>query len=81
LLARLPPDKVWGIAHLHREIPEGYVETVDSGRNRISDPEVAARYETLARITRGPIWSGPRFRAILKVNLPGPRRVNHNPAW
>jgi arabinofuranosyltransferase len=71
LLARIPfaPSEAWRIGHFHRPIPDGYVETLRDGRNVIADPQLARRYETLARITRGPLCDSERLREILRMNL------------
>jgi arabinofuranosyltransferase len=69
LLARLPADTPWRIGHFVRRLPEGYLETLEHGRNVIRDPGVGAYYERLRLITEGPIWSRERLRAILNINL------------
>ena len=69
LLARLPAKPDWRIGHYQRNIPEGYRETVDAGINHIKDPEIAALYDELWRVTAGPIWSWDRWRAIVRLNL------------
>src|SRR5262249_7820643 len=67
LLARLPPadSALAGVAL--RELPDGYEETVVSGVNRITAPALAAYYDRLALITRGPLLSVPRLRAIVSM--------------
>jgi arabinofuranosyltransferase len=71
LLARLPPTptKQWRIGHFERPIPAGYVATLESGRNVIEDPSIARFYDDLALITRGPLWSRARWRAIIAANV------------
>lgn len=71
LLARLlpMPNDAWRIGHFVRPVPAGYVETLESGRNLLQDPEIARLYDELALITRGPIWSSARWRAIAAANL------------
>ena len=69
LLSRLPTTFPWRIGHFQREVPAGYGETLDSGRNVIADPGVALFYDQLALITRGPIWTRSRWSAIVRVNL------------
>ena len=71
LLARLKPDLSdgWRIGHLRRQLPEGYVESLRSGRNCLSDPELAEFYERIRLVTRGPIWSVERWAAIPTFNL------------
>ncbi len=72
LLSRLPSMHPWRIGHFPRDIPEGYVETATTGEVRLADPALATYYRELALVTRGPIWSAERWRAILQLNL---RRV------
>jgi len=71
LLARLPPvwRHKWRIGHFFRAIPDGYVETVATGRNRLNDPRLADYYDHLSTITRGPIFRRQRFVEIMKMNL------------
>lgn len=69
LLARLPvmaPD--WKIGHYGRYVPEGYLDTLETGVNRIEDEALAAYYDRLVRVTQGPFWSPARWRAIWQVN-------------
>jgi arabinofuranosyltransferase len=68
LLARLPAKVPWRIGHYAREMPEGYYETVTSGRNQIGDPRIASLYEVIREVTQGPIWSPRRWRAIVALN-------------
>ena len=71
LLARLPSKENWRIGHFERTVPNGYVETLQTGRNHMTESDVATAhlYEQLELITRGPIWSVRRWRAILSMNL------------
>jgi len=41
LLGRLPAQPGWRIGHYWRTVPDGYVETLQTGVNRIVDPTVA----------------------------------------
>lgn len=70
LLARLPPANLanWYIAHLVREIPDGYIETIESGENKITDPSLAEFYDQLHLIIRGDLWTTERWEAIWKMN-------------
>lgn len=71
LRARLPvpPGLDWRIGHFPRAMPRGYRETLETGENRIADPELARVWDDLAQITRGPLFSAARWRAILRRNL------------
>jgi arabinofuranosyltransferase len=69
LMARLPASGPWRIGHFHRELPAGYIQTLRTGTNAIADAGVAQYFDTLCTITRGPIWSVRRWRAIVSMNL------------
>jgi len=64
LLARLPSGIEQRIGHFTRRIPEGYQESLASGRNQIADPDLAAYWDRLHLIVSGPIWSVQRFETI-----------------
>jgi arabinofuranosyltransferase len=69
LLARLPSRQDrWTIGHFARRTPEGYPETIESGTNRIVESGVAAFYDRLSLLTRAPLWTRERWRAISKMN-------------
>jgi arabinofuranosyltransferase len=69
LLARLPTQHPWRVGHYYRVVPEGYMETIQEGVNRIRDPQIAAYYDTLKLVIQAPLWSGARWRAIVVLNL------------
>lgn len=69
LLARLPALAKWRIGHFERPVPEGYLETIQSGRNVIADPAIGMKYQRLKTITQEPLWSRRRWRAIVAMNL------------
>jgi arabinofuranosyltransferase len=71
LLARLKPDAdaEWRIGHFQRRIPEGYLDTLKTGRNCLADPHLATYYDKLALITRGELLDRQRWLEILKLNL------------
>ena len=70
LLARLPAiyDPEWHIGHMVRFIPEGYLETIKSGKNVIRDPGVAEYYDHLAVVIKGPLWTRARWKTIYELN-------------
>ena len=73
LMSRLPipAGSPWRVGHYRREIPDGYVESVRSGENRIGDPETAALYDDVRLVTRSPdLWSRARWAAIWRLNRP-----------
>lgn len=77
LLARLRPVPAarWRIGHFKRALPEGYLETLVSGENRLSDPDLAAYYDVLTRVTRGPLWRADRLRDIVALHTSAAARL------
>ena len=70
LLARLPinPFASWRPGHFRREIPAGYVETLEEGTNILKDPHLAEYYDHLELITRGTLFDPDRIKAIWMLN-------------
>jgi arabinofuranosyltransferase len=72
LLARLPPaielDLYWRVGHFKRRLPDGYLETAQTGQNRITEKNVAAYYDKLALVTRGPLFDSQRWAEIWRLN-------------
>ena len=73
LLARLPvrDPAGWRIGHFRRSVPAGYADTLSSGVNVIQDANLAAYYEPLRLVTRGPLWTRVRWVAIWRLNTGG----------
>lgn len=76
LLARLPvsmntsPDgQGWRIGHFKRALPEGYLDSLRSGKNKIADPNLSSYYQTLRDIVSGSILSAQRVKSIVLINL------------
>ena len=55
LLARLPArrDVPWRMGHFRRVIPEGLVDTLDSGTNQLFDRDLAEYYDKLSMLVHG----------------------------
>ena len=70
LLARLPvrDPADWRIGHFRRDVPAGYADTLRGGQNVIEDASLAAYFDVLARVTRGPPGSAERLREIWRLN-------------
>ncbi len=70
-LARLPAiyNPSWRVAHLFRRIPDGYLETIESGENLIKDKNLAEYYDVLHNIISGDLFSKERFKQIINMNL------------
>lgn len=69
LLARLPlvPSTPWRIGHFERSMPDGYLETLVSGENKIADPGVARFYDHLRLVISGPLWSRERLLGVVRL--------------
>ena len=65
-LARLPDadGRIWRPGHYERDIPKGYIPTLVTGENRLQDPALSALWEKVALVTRGPLWTWERWKAI-----------------
>jgi arabinofuranosyltransferase len=69
LLARMVrPQRHWRIGHFDRDLPEGYLETLSTGRNVIKDPALAAYLDKLNLVVRGPLFTRERWSAIWELN-------------
>ncbi len=68
--ARLPIANpyFWRPGHFKRIRPEGYDETIHSETNQIVDEDLAAYYEILMHIVRGPLWDRQRIMLIWEIN-------------
>lgn len=73
LLSRLPPlhEPEWRPGHLRRVIPEGYMEGLAAGDNRVVEPDLHLLNEELRQVTRGDLWSWERMKAIFRLNFGG----------
>jgi arabinofuranosyltransferase len=69
LLARLPANPQSRSGHFLRDIPAGYLETLQTGTNRITDPDVAAYYDHLRLVIAGPLWNAERLTTIARLLL------------
>lgn len=68
LLARLPTHRTWRVGHYGRVVPFGYVETLETGEDHFLDRDIAALYDRLSIVTRGPLFSRRRWVEIWRLN-------------
>jgi arabinofuranosyltransferase len=68
LLARLNVDRQWRIGHFRRSLPDGYIDTLYSGENKIKDKHLALYYDKISVITRGQLFSLRRLKEIWLMN-------------
>jgi arabinofuranosyltransferase len=73
LLARVPAkyDKDWRTGHLLRDVPDGYVRTLETGVNLLTDPCLKTYYDKLQLVISGPLFTWDRISAIAALNMPG----------
>jgi hypothetical protein len=80
LLARLPVSPrlyfEFYASHYFRDIPEGYLESVATDQNRLSDPVLRPYYDRLRNVTRGALLDASRVRDIWWLNLGEGRRIH-----
>lgn len=70
LLARMPVSGKWRIGHFERNIPEGYLESVKSGTENITDQRVNEYYKKIKIITQGnKLFTLDRLKTILFINI------------
>jgi arabinofuranosyltransferase len=71
LLARLPAKYTpyWRIGHFGRQLPTYYRESIEKNANLLADQQTWAYYESIRKITRGPLLSLDRLREIVRINL------------
>ena len=69
LLVRLPAWDVtnFRVGHYTRRIPEGYLESLVSGKNRIVDPYLRQPFAALQAATRDPLRSRSRLDALVDL--------------
>ncbi len=71
LCARLPTDinALARIGHFPRKIPEGYIDTLTSGKNVICDKNLSTYYQKLSIIIQGKLFDIKRLVEIWKMNI------------
>jgi arabinofuranosyltransferase len=71
LLAHLPAERTrqWRIGHFKRQLPTDYEISVARGNNLLPDARTHAYYESIRRVTRGPLNSVDRLREVARLNL------------
>jgi arabinofuranosyltransferase len=77
LLARLPVSPrlyfEFYVGHYFRDIPDGYLESLERGANVLTDPVLREYYGRLRTVLSGPIFSIQRWRNIWYLNAGGGR--------
>ena len=58
----------WTPGHFFRDIPDGYLASLQLSVNLIQDPDLHAYYEKLNHVTRDPLFSVERLADIVRLN-------------
>lgn len=79
LLARLPVSPrlyfEFYAGHYFRDIPDGYLESLQSGTNQIVDPVLHDYYDKLRDVLSGPLFSAARLRSLWYLTAGAGRHV------
>ena len=70
-LSRLPSKKPAYPGHYERAFPAGYLQTVSTGQNQLSDPALKTLYDQTQLPARAPLFDAARWRAIWMLNTGG----------
>lgn len=70
-LARLPGGNWYRPGHVAHRPPEGYLATIKTGENRLTDPGLKQFYGQIQEVVAAPIWSVKRFAKIMWFNSEG----------
>ncbi len=78
LLARLPVSPrlyfEFYAGHYFRDIPEGYLDSLNTAENRLTDPLLRDYYDRLRRVVSGSLFTTSRLRDIWYLNAGQGRR-------
>lgn len=61
-------EKFWRIGHFARKIPDGYLETIETGEIKISNPNLSKYYNKLSVLIKGDLFSWDRLIEIWNFN-------------
>jgi arabinofuranosyltransferase len=68
-LAHAVRASIWLPGGAVRALPAGYLETMQTGENRLDDPRLAEYFNAVSRVTRDPLFSWKRLSAIIRLNV------------
>ncbi len=69
LPVRDPSPGGWRIGHFPRNIPEGYLESLGLGGNRITEPHLRRWFARRRLVACGPLLAPGRLKVLLELNL------------
>ena len=74
-LSRLPSKKPAYPGHYERAFPAGYLDSITSGKNQLSDPALKTLYDQTQLLARAPLFDATRWQAIWALNTGGSRAL------
>ena len=79
-ISQLPgmSDVNWRTGHIVRKIPTNYGEYLLGRVSRIADPQLQPLLDDVRLISKAPIFSSERFKAIWRFNVTRPYEYNYN---
>jgi len=67
---KVPKDqRFWNIGHFTRKIPDGYIETIKRGENKIENESLKRYYNKLSFVIKGDLFDSERWIEIINLNL------------
>ncbi len=63
------------IGHFERVLPEHYISSLENHRNEFVDRDLSTLFEETLIVTRGPLFTWPRFQIILRRLLTGTNSI------
>lgn len=61
-------EKFWRIGHFARKMPDGYLETIETGENKIKNPSLSKYCAKLSILIKGDLFSWDRLIEIWNFN-------------
>ena len=74
-LSRLPSKKPAYPGHFERAFPDGYLQSVSSGKNELVDPALRSLFDQTQLLARAPLFDAARWRAIWALNTGADRTL------
>ncbi|SHE79988.1 arabinofuranosyltransferase [Lampropedia hyalina DSM 16112] len=70
LLSRIPAqfNPHWRIGHFNRQVPTGYMQSIQANQNLLDEPAMRDFYEPIRTITRAPLNDMSRLREIWNIH-------------
>jgi arabinofuranosyltransferase len=74
-LSRLPSKKPAYPGHYERAFPQGYLESLTSGKNQLADPALQSLFAQTELLAKAPLFDAARWQAIWALNTGADRAL------